>query len=318
ERVTDGRLLAFLFGPRVDLVEFNLVDLLALDQLGLTRVVDLDLLQHLANDDLDVLVVDRDALQPIDVLDLVDQIRRQLLDALDCENVVRRGIALDDSVALLDQVAVLQLDVLAVGDQVLLRFFALSGRLDDDATFVLVVAAEADGAGGLGDNRRFLRTARFEQLRHPRQTAGDVTSLGALGRDARDDVARLDVRSRIDRDDGVDRELVARLAATRNLHRLVVLVLDHDRRVQVHPAACTPIGHHPLGDAGRLVERLRHRLSLDQILEPDRTLDLGENRPRIRIPLRNALPALDLVAFVDQQTRTVLDAVHRSLGPVGI
>jgi hypothetical protein len=35
----------------------------------------LDLLQHLANDHLDVLVVDQDALQPVDFLDLVDEIR---------------------------------------------------------------------------------------------------------------------------------------------------------------------------------------------------------------------------------------------------
>ena len=75
--------------PRVDLVDLDLVDLLALQQLGFACVVDLDLLQHLANDHLDVLVVDVDALQPIDLLDFVDQVGRQLLDALDGENVVR-------------------------------------------------------------------------------------------------------------------------------------------------------------------------------------------------------------------------------------
>src|SRR5262245_42581274 len=318
DRVTDGRFLALFARPRIDLVELDLVDLLALDQLGLARVVDLHLLQHLADDHLDMLVVDRDALQPIDVLDLVDEIGGELLDALDRQNVVRRRIALDDSVALFDQVAVLQVDVLALRDQVLLGLFALVGRLDDDATLVLVVAPEADGARGFGDNRRLLRPARLEQLRHPRQAAGDVARLGALGRDARDDVARLHVRSRIDRDDGVDGELVARLAAARQFHGLAVLVLDRDRRVQIDPAAGAPIGHHALGDAGRFVERLRHRLALDQVLEGDRALDLGEDRPGIGIPLRDALAALDLVIVLDQQARAVLDAMHRALGPVGI
>src|SRR6516225_2231243 len=302
--MADGRFLALFARPRVDLVELDLVDLLALDQLGLARVVDLHFLQHLANDHLDVLVVDRNALQAIDVLDLVDEIGGELLDALDRQDVVRRRIAFDDGVALLDQVV--------------LGLFALIGRLDDDATLVLVVAPEADGARGLGDNRRLLGPPRLEQLRHPRQAAGDVAGLGALGRDARDDVARLHLRSRIDRDDGVDGELVARLAAARQLHGLVVLVLDHDRRVQIDPAAGAPVGHHALGDAGRFVERLRHRLALDQVLESDRALDLGEDRPGIGIPLRDALAALDLVIVLDQQARAVLDAVHRSLGPVGI
>src|SRR5262249_56145162 len=106
-------------------------------------------------------------------------------------------------VALVDEGGVLQVDVLALRDQVLLGLFALVGRLDDDATLVLVVAPKADGARGFGDDRRLLGPARLEQFRHPRQAAGDVARLGALGRAARDDVARLPDRSRVDRDDGV-------------------------------------------------------------------------------------------------------------------
>ena len=86
----DRRLLALVLRARVDLVDLDPVDLLALDQVGLAGVVDLDLLQHLANDHLDVLVVDRDALQPVDLLDLVDQIGGEFLDALDRQDVVRR------------------------------------------------------------------------------------------------------------------------------------------------------------------------------------------------------------------------------------
>ena len=115
---------------RVDLVELDLVDLLALDQVGLAGVVDLDLLQHLADDHLDVLVVDRHALQPVDLLDLVDEIGGEFLDALDRQDVVRRRVAVDDVVALLDDVAILQMDVLALRDQVLDRLRALLVRLD--------------------------------------------------------------------------------------------------------------------------------------------------------------------------------------------
>ena len=58
-----------------------------------------DLLQHLAHDDLDVLVVDAHALQAVDLLDLVDQVLLHRLDALDAQDVVRVDRALGEAVA---------------------------------------------------------------------------------------------------------------------------------------------------------------------------------------------------------------------------
>ena len=113
------RPLARLLERQVLLVELDPVDLLALEEVGLAGVLDLHLLQHLPDDDLDVLVVDGHALQPVDVLDLVDQVVRELLDALDGQDVVRRGVAVVDEVALLHAVAVLHGEVLAARDQVL-------------------------------------------------------------------------------------------------------------------------------------------------------------------------------------------------------
>src|SRR5262249_22448904 len=157
------------------------------------------------------------------------------------------------------------------------------------------------------------------QLRHPRQAAGDIAGLGALGRDARDDVARPDLGAGLDRDDGVDGELVTRLRAATEPEDLILL-RDHDGRTQlllIAARAVPPVGHHAFGDTGRLVQRLRHGLAFDQILEPDRALDLGQNRPRVRIPLGDALTALDLGAVLDQQPRTIGDAVGGALGAVG-
>src|SRR3546814_7731989 len=74
DRLSLGRLQVFGGGLVVDLVEFLAVDLLAGQQDGLARIDDLHLLQHLADDHLDVLVVDLHALQAIDVLDLLDQV----------------------------------------------------------------------------------------------------------------------------------------------------------------------------------------------------------------------------------------------------
>ena len=128
----------------VDLVEFDLVDLLAGQQLGFAGVVDLDLLQHLANDHLDVLVVDLHTLQPVDLLDLVDKIGGQLLHALDRQDVVRRRIAVEDVVALFDEVAFLHVDVLALRDQVLDRLTPRPAARSD-AALVLVVRPNSTG-----------------------------------------------------------------------------------------------------------------------------------------------------------------------------
>src|SRR6202011_3722962 len=189
-------------------------------------------------------------------------------------------------------------------------------RLDGEPALVLVIAPEPHRARGLRDDRRLLGPARLEQLRHPRQTAGDVAGLGALGRNARDDVARLHLAARIDRDDGVDGELITRVPAARQLEDLAVLALDDDRRTQVGAAPRAPVGDHALGDAGRFVERLRYGLAFHQVLEADRALDLGHHRPGVGIPLGDALTALDPVALVDVQARAVLHAVHRALGAV--
>ena len=71
-----------------------------------------------------MLVVDRHALQPVDVLDLVDQVVRELLDALDRQDVVRGRVAVVDEIAALDAIAVLDRQALAARDQILDRLLA--------------------------------------------------------------------------------------------------------------------------------------------------------------------------------------------------
>src|SRR4029078_9357801 len=70
-------------------LEDVLLDLLVDEEVRVADVLDAHAAQHLTNDDLDVLVVDGDALEAVDLLDLVDEIRRELLLALDAQDVVR-------------------------------------------------------------------------------------------------------------------------------------------------------------------------------------------------------------------------------------
>ena len=53
--------------------------------------------------------------------------------------------------------------------------------------------------------------------------------------------------------------------------------------------------------------------AVDQILEHDLALDFGQHRAGVGIPLGDALAALHLVAVVDEQARTVGQAVRRAL-----
>ena len=57
-------------------------------KLGVSRIVDLHLAQHLGDDQLDVLVVNRHALGAIDLLHLVDEVALDGVPALDSENLL--------------------------------------------------------------------------------------------------------------------------------------------------------------------------------------------------------------------------------------
>src|SRR5690606_33217787 len=91
-----------------------------------------------------------------------------------------------------------------------------------------------------------------------------------------------------------------------------------DGRLQVGTARRgTPVDDDAIGRALDLVGLLAHRGTLDQILEVDSAVDLGEDGSRVRVPLRQARAALDRVALVHEQTRTVGDLVRGQL-PAGL
>ena len=134
-------------------------------------------------------------------------------------------------------------------------------------------------------------------------------------RDARQHVAGLDLGVRLDRQDGIDRQQVAGIDAARDAHRLAALrLLDDDRGLQVRAArGGAPIDDDAVGRALHLVGLLLHRHALDQVGEVGDAVDLGQDRPHVGIPLREARAALDLVAVVDVQPGAVGDLLRRQL-----
>ena len=89
-------------------------------------------------------VVDRHALQPVDILDLVNQVGREFLDAIDGKNVVRGRVSIEQILALLNAIAFLNRKLLAFRQQIFLRFLVFILRYDRNTTLVLVVAPELD------------------------------------------------------------------------------------------------------------------------------------------------------------------------------
>ena len=118
------------------------------------RLVDADLAEHLADDDLDVLVVDRDALAPVDLLDFLDQVALDGVLAPGVEVLLRVDRAVGDRVAGADLLAVLDLELRVVRDRVL--------ALDDvlGADHETVVVADEEALDGRDDVRRRHAVAR--------------------------------------------------------------------------------------------------------------------------------------------------------------
>src|SRR6516225_7921852 len=180
-----GRGLAALgHHPAVLRLELRTVDQRAGQELRRARVDDGDPAQHLANDHLDVLVVDRHTLSAVDLLDLTDQVDLHLAGALHAQHLVRVGRAFHQLLAHLDVVAIGQHPLGAVfvlehpqalplGQLVVHHFFATVVGNDGDLVEALTVL-EPDPPGDVGDRRLATRDPGLEQLLHTRQTAGDV------------------------------------------------------------------------------------------------------------------------------------------------
>src|SRR5271157_4933386 len=227
-----GRLSARLLYPAVVRKERRAVHLLAPEVLAVARVGDPDLAQHLADDDLDVLVVDGDALQAVDLLDLADQELVERGRPEDLQDLVRVRGALGEVLALVDHVARLHDDVLAGGDQVLLLLLGLL-VLDDELALAADRPLERDDAVDAGHLRGLLRAAGLEELGHARETAGDVLGLGGLARGLGEQRAGSDRVPLVDGDlradgDGVGCQGLVPRIADLDLRIEVLLVLDDD------------------------------------------------------------------------------------------
>ena len=172
----------------VFLAEAELVHLFVEQERRVADVFDLHPAHHLANDGLDVLVVDVDALQAVDLLNRVHQVGLRVLFAEDGQQVVRVERAVDQRLARLDALAFLHVDVHAAEDGVFLLRSAVFA-FDVNLAHALADFAVLHDAVDFADDGGVARLAGFEELDDARQTAGDVLGLGGLARNLREHVA---------------------------------------------------------------------------------------------------------------------------------
>src|SRR5207249_13686 len=262
----------------------------------------------LADDDLDVLVVDGHALQAIDLLHLVDQVALQLAIAEHRQIVVRVGRPVHEGLAGAHAIALVHADVLAARDQVFLGLGVIGP--DHDLAHALHEPAHFDPAVDLGDDRLLLGLAGLEQLRDARQTTGDVLGLGRLARNLRDDVGgehlgairHAQVRAHRQRVPVTLGRLDRRLPLTRRS--------DDDTRLEL---ALRILDDHLAREAGDLVELFPNRHTLDDVLILDPTRELREDRVRERIPLDQHGARLDPLVGLHLDLRAVDDRIALAL-----
>src|ERR687887_1208348 len=148
QRLEGRLLLLLLLHARVLAVKHDLVDELAGEKLGVAGVLDAHLLEHLPHDQLDVLVVDVDALGLVDLLHLLDEVHLGRRPAAQLEQLVRVQRALVELRARLDLLALDHVQARVARERVAVL---LAGVVGDDDGARLVGVLDRHHAADLGD-----------------------------------------------------------------------------------------------------------------------------------------------------------------------
>src|SRR5580704_3795479 len=287
---------ALVFGAELELVKHFLGQ-----KFGVADIFHLYPAHHLARYHFEVLIVDIHALQTVNFLDLVDQVLLQLLFAQHVQNVVRVARTVHERLAGFHPLTLLHVDVHAARQRILALLAVVAHHVD--LALSLGHFAVFHNAVDLRDDGRLARLARFEQLHHARQTAGDVLGFGGLARNLRQHIARVDFFAVANHQVRVGRHEVLLGVRARAL-----------RAFRTHDDSGLPllvgrIHHHQLRHAGHFVHLLLQRNAVEEILEVDRAGDFSQDRERIRIPFEQVLIALHGRAVFGQNSRAIYHLV---------
>ena len=271
----------------------ELVDNLLLEEAGVAGLVYLHLAHHLADDDLEVLVVDLHTLETVYILNLVDDVLLHSRGTLDGEDVVGRDGTVGEGCAGTHVVVLLHENLLGQGHQILLDFAEFGS--DNDLAVAALDIAHGDFTVDFADNGGVARIAGLEELGHTGQTAGDVAGLADGTRNLDEDVTGLEFLTVLDHDVAVDGEVVG-------ADEFAVLV---DDMTGGHAALLLALDDDALAQTGGFVFLDTVGNAFLDILELDGTGMLGDDDGVEGVPLGDDGTLLDLVALVDEELRAV-------------
>src|SRR4051812_9331036 len=254
----------------VDRRDLVAVGELARQVVGVALLLDADLAHHLAHDQLDVLVVDVDALRLVDLLDLVDEVQLERGAAPDLEHLGREDRALVELGAALDLVALGDEQARTTWERVALLLAVV--ERDDDLALLLGVL-DRDDAALTRQLGQALRLARLEQLDDTRQTVRDVRAGDTAGVERPQRQLRARLADRLGGDDAhrvADRDRLAggrqdavALPADARLGAALEHRADGDRDVLVLAERLGELGQRPIVDQVARLEQHAAALRLD-------------------------------------------------------
>src|SRR3990167_1515639 len=289
--------------------------LVALDEGGVTRLSHFDLAQHLAQDGLDVLVVDLHALQAVHVLDFVDDVLGQRADTQQTQDVVRIARTVGDDLTLVDLLTLEHVQVAPLRNQLFVRIAAI-GRRDHQTALAFGFLTEGDGAADFRQDRGFFRATRLEQVGNARQTTGDVAGLRGFLRDTGDNVTHAHLSTVGHPHQGVSRqEVLRRHVGTRQQQILAIFANHLHRRTDVLAGSRTILRIEDF-DVGQTGQFVGLALDGDAFLHAHvghGTFHFGHDRVGVRIPLGNDGTSVDLVAFLHRNHGAVRQLVALAL-----
>ena len=307
QRNARGGLAALREHPLVFLPEPELVHLLFQQEGRVPHLFHLHPAHHLADNDLDVFVVDVDSLQPVHLLDLIHQVRLEFLFTEHGQNVVRVAGAVHQRFPGADALPFLHAQV----DAARQRVFPLGAVVidDDDLALALGDIPIFYGSVDLGDHSSRARPARLKQLHHARQPAGDVLGFGGLPGDFRQHVSREDLIILAHHQVGPRGHQVL----LRGMAPADLLIADDDGGLALFVRR---VRHDPPGQPGDLVHLFFQGRVLLEVFELHGAAHLGEDGEGVGVPLDQDLPHSNRLALAHLEARPIHHRIPLALAPL--
>src|SRR3990172_346930 len=167
-----------------------LICLLSNEEISISRIVNSNLFHHLTDNNLNMFVIKRNALQPVYFLYFVHQITLQSLWAKNVEHIMRIYCTAHQGFACINPIALTNTHMLALWDKIL---SGLRASLNSNYTHALVKSPKFNNAFNFTDNSMVFRFPCLKEFCHSGKTTSDVFGFSSFSGDFCNHIARHDL-----------------------------------------------------------------------------------------------------------------------------